>query len=449
MKTRSLILIGIHVALGYVISMNKEVSFYIALLILTIGPVDILFSRNKGGRAGLWAAYFVGIEVLLRMTSTAVFWEIGKYGVILLLVTGLVSIGGIRNSTWIYVGFFLLLLPSILMVDFPTLETARQQLSFNLSGPLSLALAAIYFYQRRVSPNELTGIFSMMLLPLVSMLTYIVVASPDLESLRFSTQSNYAASGGFGPNQVSTMLGLGCLLTGVSAFYRLKLSGSFAVDILLFVGFTFRGLVTFSRGGLVAALLALGVILTFYFLFSRKGRGWLAYGLFFLLIISGVSYAVWDYANEATNKMLTYRYLGVNPVNRQEEDITSRRWEILQSEWGMFMQSPVLGVGPGMGKLYGGAMVKGANSHSELTRLLAEHGLFGLTAALILLTVPVHWFRRLDSNAVKPLLIGLFILALLTMSHSAVRLAMPGFLYGLALILPSMNSSPKIVRSEV
>ena len=443
MKLRSLILIVVHVMLGYLINTNKEISFYITLAILVVGPVDIVISGNRNGRAGLWSAYLVGIEVLVRMTSTSVFWEIGKYGVILLLITGLIADSQLPRPNWMYVGFFFLLMPSILIVNFPSLDIGRQQLSFNLSGPLSLAVAATYFYRRPTSPDQLKGILGMMLLPLTAMLSYIVLASPDLESLRFTTQSNFAASGGFGPNQVSTMLGLGCLITGVSAFYRLQLSGSFSTDIVLFVGFTFRGLVTFSRGGLVAALLSLGVLVTFYFLFSRKGRGWLAYGLFFLLVISGASYVVWDYANEATNKMLTYRYLGVNPVSKQETDITSRRWDILQSELGMFNQSPLLGVGPGMGKFYADAEIKGANSHSEVTRLLAEHGILGLMAAIILIIVPVRWFRRPESNNVKPLFIGLFTLSVLTMAHSAVRLAMPGFIYGLALVLPYFPPSKK------
>lgn len=435
MRIRNLIFFGLHLLLGVVVSGNKEITYYFGIACIGAGVVDILVNSNRGNRAALWAGYFMGMEVFLRMTSTSFFWEIGKYGVITLLLTGLISDRVRREKPLPYVWYFLMLVPSILIVDFPDFEIGRQQISFNLSGPLSLAVASFYFYKRKLTSIELTNLLRVMVLPLTVMLTYIILTTPDIETIRFSTQSNYTASG-FGPNQVSTMLGLGALVTGIAIFYRIRLTGFYLVDILIFTGFTLRGLFTFSRGGMVSAILALSLMVIFYFLFSSKVKGWLGYGLLFLVVVAGVSYVVWDYANEATNEMLKFRYLGINPVNnKQDEDITSRRWDILQSELDAFAQKPVLGIGPGMEKYDMSLKVKKANSHSELTRLMAEHGLFGIVSLGILLMVPIRYIRKLPSEA-KPLAIAFFSLAILTMFHSAMRLAMPGFLYGLSLMLP-------------
>ena len=92
-----------------------------------------------------------------------------------------------------------------------------------------------------------------------------------------------------------------------------------------------------------------------------------------------------------------------------------------------------------------------ASSHSEVTRLFAEHGMFGIASLLILIIFPFIHFRR-NNNESKPMLIAFMVLALLTMSHSAMRLAIPGFLYGLSLVRPVATGGQRrvpIVRQEV
>ena len=76
-----------------------------------------------------------------------------------------------------------------------------------------------------------------------------------------------------------------------------------------------------------------------------------------------------------------------------------------------------------------------AHSHSEYTRLLAEHGAFGLLALLILLIAPLFQIFKLPASH-RPLPMAIFVFVLFTLSHSAMRLAIPGFFYGLCLIQP-------------
>ena len=61
-----------------------------------------------------------------------------------------------------------------------------------------------------------------MIYPIVSLAIYIFIYNPDVSSVSTGTGSNFAASGGFGPNQVSTILGLGFFLMTVRYFYFSK-----------------------------------------------------------------------------------------------------------------------------------------------------------------------------------------------------------------------------------
>jgi len=95
-----------------------------------------------------------------------------------------------------------------------------------------------------------------------------------------------------------------------------------------------------------------------------------------------------------------------------------------------------LGVGPGLNKERGKELnVQGIVAHSEWSRMLAEHGSFGLLALLILFLAPlVH--AASQSAIAKPLLLSILVLALFSMLHSAMRLASISLIYSWALIIP-------------
>ena len=72
-----------------------------------------------------------------------------------------------------------------------------------------------------------------------------------------------------------------------------------------------------------------------------------------------------------------------------------------------------------------------AASHNEVTRMLSEHGLLGLIGLSILFFAPIinnPWGRK--NIYFYPFLL----FWLLTISHSAMRIAAPAVIYGLGLI---------------
>ncbi len=429
-----------HAAFGYVAAVVPSSTFFWGVAVLVLGSLDTVLNNNANNRAAKWAAYYVGMEVLLRMTGGNVFWEAGKYGAIILLVVGLLSERLVRPWPKKYIFFFLLLLPSLLVVNFPDLQIAREEVSFNLSGPFLLALSAIYFYNRSLSGSEVQALFRSALLPCLAMLTYLLIATPSIDEIEFGTQSNFQASGGFGPNQVSTVIGLAVFCIVIGIYFKAYLINSMVVDVLILALFVVRGLITFSRGGMIGAVIG-SIILVAYSLLATKRSSMFASTLVFLMVAGGTGLVVWDYVNEQTKGRLEFRYSGKNFRTGTQKDITSGRTDIMLTELNLFYDNPLFGIGPGMGML----LVENnagnpAHSHSEYTRLLAEHGIFGVIALLILLIAPLIRIYKLPPSF-RSLPLAIFAFVLFTLVHSAMRLAIPGFFYGLVLISPSIKNN--------
>lgn len=75
-----------------------------------------------------------------------------------------------------------------------------------------------------------------------------------------------------------------------------------------------------------------------------------------------------------------------------------------------------------------------AAAHIEYSRLLAEHGIFGVMAILIIVLFPVNVFFNLKSPDNKVILIICIVFVFITLGHAAMRTAAPGFVYGLAFL---------------
>ncbi len=403
-----------------------------------MGILDIMLNNNLNDRAAKWAAYYVGMEVLLRMTGGNIVWEAGKYGAALLLIVGLLSEKLIRPWPKKYLLYFTLMLPSLLVIDFPDFGMGREEVSFNLSGPFLLTISAIYFYQRKLSGSEVVAIFRSTLLPLLALIMYLIIVTPNLEDIEFGTESNFQASGGFGPNQVSTVIGLAVFLLIVGLLLKAYLVKSFPVDLIFLVIFIARGLATFSRGGMIGAVIG-GIILIGYTVIASKRSTAFVTVFSFLMFAGGVSLVVWNYVNEQTKGRLEYRYEGRNYMTGKQREITSGRTEIILNELDQFYKNPLLGIGPGMGSLkVTNRAGRPAHSHMEYTRMLAEHGVFGLIALLIMIIAPIIYIFKLPAVH-WPLPMAIFVFVLFTLSHSAMRLAVPGFFYGLCLIQPFVS----------
>jgi O-antigen ligase len=83
-------------------------------------------------------------------------------------------------------------------------------------------------------------------------------------------------------------------------------------------------------------------------------------------------------------------------------------------------------------------------SHNEVSRMIAEHGLFGILALLILLLVPLALILKRKRNL---FLVPFIAFWFLTINHSAMRVALPGFLYSLGLLQITYQRKKKVKKS--
>lgn len=414
---------------GYLATFGFFPNVY-GLLSISLPIYILLVTKNSNEEVVIFSSYLAGAEVFIRMTNGFILYETGKYAIIIFLFLGIL-IGEFKQRFSIqYIYYILLLLLGIIFTQVPEGESLRKSILFNLSGPILLGIAALYFYQRPIDKEKLLDSLFFMLLPLFSMVSYLYFRTPDLKEIVFGGEANFATSGGFGPNQVVTAIGLGIFIITVFILIKKKLTGYLFLDYIFLIYFVYRGLLTFSRGGIFTVTGALLVFSLFYLIHRRVSIGvFLKYILtagFFIL-------AIWIYTSDITGGMLNNRYTGKNAAGVQK-DITTGRSDILVIQFENFLENP-LGIGVGNGKYERQNKIENvtATSHNEVGRLLEEHGIIGLILLTILLTVPLFNFFR-SSNYQRAFIISFYIFWFLTINHSAMRIALPGFIYGLSLI---------------
>jgi len=207
-----------------------------------------------------------------------------------------------------------------------------------------------------------------------------------------------------------------------------------------------QGLLTFSRGGMVAALLSLFIFI-YYVMKSGYQAGVVAIRLkqLMLPLIAFIFLAI-VYVNEWTGGNLFLRYSGETygtMLGTRDKDlttITSNRNIVFLNDIDLWIENPVLGTGVGASK-YLRNEGSGIPAHVELSRLLAEHGILGLLIFILFLFTSRNYFSEPDI-LVKALKLSMFALAILTSFHSATRTFLTPLLISLCTI-NVVDSAPK------
>jgi hypothetical protein len=423
------LLIVIHILLGVIVYSNTKLSVLYAILIFLVSFYFVIKTKNKNNEVLYAAAYIVGAEVFLRMTEGGILYEYGKYGVIIFTVLGMFYSGFSKNavSYWVYL---LLLIPGV----FIALETLnfgteiRKTIIFNILGPVSLGIASLYTYNRKISISELNNILLMIGLPAISCAVYITLYIPELKSVITGNASNLATSGGFGPNQVATILGLGMFVF----FSRLLFASStrllFVINLVLGLLMTYRGLVTFSRGGMITGFIMFVILSCFVYFYSKQK---LKLNYFFGIFITAFL-LIFGFSEYQTGGLMSKRYANQDAMGRTKESNLSGREVIAEFEINSFLEHPFFGIGVAKGlELRRDVTGDSIASHNEITRMMAEHGAFGILALLILLFTPIFLF--LDNK--RHIYMASFLLFwILTINHAAMRIAAPSFVYALSLL---------------
>lgn len=444
--------VGLHATLGLLIFLNKDVAklyFFVAVFYF-LYRVIIVAAHEKTIEVLKACAYFVGAEVLFRATNSGISYEVGKYMVILFIMMGMFY-RGLSGKGYPYFIYLMLLIPSIFIASTTLSFDAnfRTNIAFVLSGPVCLGLSALFCYDKRVTFKQMSQILVYMLLPIIAHTAFVYFYAPDLRDVLTSTASNRAAAGGFGANQVASALGLGMFIVGVRIFINSPTIGLKLLNSLLLVIISYRAVVTFSRGGVITGIICIAVFLVMYYAQAKPKVRNQVLGVFVLFV--GALALAWVISSNQSGGLADKRYANQNAAGIEKEDVTTGRTDLFINEIEGFVESPFWGIGSSRAK---DQRIEedgqGLTSHNEISRTLAEHGIFGVVILVILLVKPLN---MRSSNRQNYYFYALLAFWFITINHSSMRIAAPAFIYGLALLnvkheKPSLRRKPSPKPAE-
>ncbi|MFK7782426.1 O-antigen ligase family protein [Psychroserpens sp.] len=433
--------IGLHIVIGMLIYLNKDFAkiYFIAAAVFFLFRIINVKNELKTYEILKACAYFVGAEVLFRMTRGAISYEAGKYMVIFFCLLGMIY-KGISGRGYPYFIYLMLLVPSIFVASTTLSFDAnfRTNIAFVLSGPVCLGVSALFCYEKKVSIKQLKNILLIMVLPIIANTTYVFFYTPSIKETIANTASNFDASGGFGPNQVSIILGLGMFLMVTRYFNHSYSTRHKVLNLIILAAISYRAVLTFSRGGVITAVVIIIAFLFSYYKFSSnniKKSIVVEFGmLFFCLVLT------WTITSSQTGGYIDLRYANKDHLGRSKEDLTTGRSDLFMYELKGFISNPFFGIGSSRAKdqrieLEG----QGNISHSEVGRLLGEHGILGIIILLILIFKPLYFRSNNKKNYYFYAFLGFWFA---TINHASMRIAAPSFIYALALINVTYEKRP-------
>jgi hypothetical protein len=427
-----------HVLLGLVCTITPFalIGWFYFLFFTNINKCfQLLKKRNLVFIVALFS-YLISFEVLDRMAKTSPFipYELGKYMLVLLGLLGIFYLG-IRSQRGIIMA---LLITPALFYDFSEQRVLADIINYYL-GPLAVGLGITFADRNKITEKELDQILKLIYLASIATLIFTFIKTPDFDEIEFKLGANFKTTGGHSSNQVSTLLGLGMFLSFYNCYNRKLFSGYFLLDVLFLMGFTFQGLLSFSRGGMLVGFFSIliHVISGEKSLFKNgKAFAYTIIGILLFLI-------VFNFANGITKGNLSLRYQGetegtlLGSKEKTADNFVTGRLGIFEKDIELFFKYPITGVGLGSSKYLREEGEKVA-SHVEFSRLLADHGVLGIIYNILLFGIIVIVYKE---NKQQNILLVLVFMALATTFHAAMRtFVTPLFLIvGTFVYVPSKN----------
>lgn len=431
-------LILIHIGIAPILLYFTFLDIPFGIFIIIVGYLYIVNNQNRNEEALFAAAYMVGIEVFLKMTNSFPVYEIGKYSVIGYLILGMYYKGFSKNAV-IYWIFLIILIPGLIVATYNlNFDTViRKTIAFNISGPICLGVSSIYCYRRKFTLRQVTNLLLVIGLPVVSTVTIMFLVAPTIKNYVKGTASNVTTSGNWAANQVATIVGLGLFCFFARLLFNSKEKMVFLLNTALVLIFAFRGIATFSRGGILTAFFMMIILTLIVFIVSNSRLKFnIIKGVILSLI---VMVGLWIYVSIQTNGLINKRYANQDPSGKEKASKFTGREVIFEEEINFFLENPFFGIGVGKSRearLDDSGI--DAASHSELSRMLSEHGAFGILGLLILFITPLVLYI---DNKEHIFLIPFFIFWFFTINHAAMRLAAPAFVYALSLLKVQFNET--------
>jgi hypothetical protein len=419
---KNLFWIIFHAVLGVISTVTPFALIFWFYLILISNFSNAIVQLKKGNSflyIGL-IVYLISFEMLGRMSKAdpIIPVELSKYFLPIVSIIGGINSVKKGNYIWLFLGAFITI---GVLFDYSGQREFFDIIN-NYFGVLAM-ICGLYFLSRQsLSRESVNVVLKFILLAILPSLIYCFIKTPDFEDISFTLNANFETSGGAATNQVSTVFGVGLFLCFYFWYKRIPFSGSRMTDIMIGIAFLVQGLLTFSRGGMIVAILG---ILIFVLINTNSFRP----RNLFLMVLSIVAvFLVFNVIDDITDGKLLLRYQGETEgtynygVEKDLKKITSGRSLIFEEDLILWLNHPIFGVGVGASRYIRGGM-DGAtiSSHVELSRLLAEHGIFGLIFFIYLINLGIKLWRNIKIDSWRLILFIIYLIALLTSLHSAMR----------------------------
>ncbi|NJM79443.1 MAG: hypothetical protein HC854_07210 [Flavobacterium sp.] len=98
------------------------------------------------------------------------------------------------------------------------------------------------------------------------------------------------------------------------------------INLVLLVICSFRGIVTFSRGGVYTGVLGILLLLGIVYLYSNQKSKSKIFVLSIVLFFGGIG--VWGYSSYQTSGLIEYRYANQDALGREKKDRLGGREQI-------------------------------------------------------------------------------------------------------------------------
>jgi hypothetical protein len=418
---RALAFLLLHAPLALAFSAAAVIAQAFIVVVLLVGLWYALV-HPRLERVAYIGGYFIGSEVLWRMTGSNPFWETGKYSIVLLFVLALLRTDRLRGPFPIFVYFGSLLPSLVLPMANVANDTILGDISYYLSGPLALTVSTWFFTHVKLTATQLQRLFTCLAAPTVGVGAIAVSKVLSAQTVVFTNSSNFATSGGFGPNQVSAALGLGALIVFLAGMMNASGRIFKVFCFALALGLVTLSALTFSRTGFYTAALT-SLIAAVFLIREPRLRFQMLAGLALVIIVG--YFLVLPRLDTWTEGKLGKRLANTTLTGRDR---------IALGDIQIFLANPLFGIGPGQARDRRSTDVGVTAAHTEFSRLLAEHGVFGLLAVAMLVLLSFVHFHRARSPEAQALVASTISWSFLFMAVSAMRLAAPAFMFGLSAV---------------
>ena len=388
-----------------------------------------LFLRNRIEKFIPLVVYICSFEVFGRILKAYPYipWEVSKYVLISSFII-LLLINKIKNPSKIGLLIILLLIPGTL-IDLSS-KVNLELLINNLFGIASLAVLLVIIKDYSITKQDFDSILRLLWYSTIPTLIYVIIRTPEITLLNFTLNANFQATAGFGSNQVASILGIGMFLSFYAWMNKHLFSGNHSLDGLFIGLFAYQGFLTFSRGGMVVVLIA---VVVYYILFRssnfytdiikiRKLRPFFFFSSAIIIIL-----VTFFFIQNISEGNITRRYAGDTAATlsgaqiKTINTITTGRYDLFKEDLNLWYKNFIFGTGIGASKFLRGNGFNEISPHTEISRLLAEHGIFGLIIILIMFGLVYRSYNINKSNSYRGILVCLGLIAIGTAMHSAMR----------------------------